>query len=71
MERTLGYGPRDEGSSPSGVTKNGRVINLAIDLVLKTSGTFGYGDRYLTFPHKEQATYSYYVFILFNIFSFQ
>ena len=28
----------------------GRVIKLALDLVLKTSGTFGYGDRYLTFP---------------------
>ncbi len=32
--------------------KNGGVIKLALDLVLKTSGTFGYGDRYLTSPQK-------------------
>ena len=31
----------------------GRVIKLALDLVLKTSGTFGYGDRYLTLPQPE------------------
>ena len=32
----------------------GRVIKLALDLVLKTSGTFGYGDRYLTLPQKRR-----------------
>ena len=31
----------------------GRVIKLALDLVLKTSGTYGYGDRYLTLPQPE------------------
>jgi hypothetical protein len=33
--------------------KNGEVIKLALDLVLKISGTFGYGDRYLTSPQKD------------------
>ena len=32
---------------------NGRVIKLALDLVLKTSGTERYGDRYLTLPQLE------------------
>ena len=32
--------------------QNGRVIKLALDLVLKTSGTERYGDRYLTLPQK-------------------
>ena len=34
--------------------QNGRVIKLALDLVLKTSGTERYGDRYLTLPQKEK-----------------
>lgn len=34
--------------------QKGRVIKLALDLVLKTSGTERYGDRYLTLPQKEK-----------------
>ena len=53
MDRTGRYERSGEGSNPSGTTKIGRVIKLALDLVLKTSGTFGYGDRYLTLPLME------------------
>ena len=51
MDRIGRYERSDGGSNPSGTT-NGRVIKLALDLVLKTSGTERYGDRYLTLPLK-------------------
>lgn len=53
MDRIGRYERSDGGSNPSGTT-NGRVIKLALDLVLKTSGTERYGDRYLTLPQKEK-----------------
>lgn len=49
MDRTGRYERSDGGSNPSETTK-GRVIKLAFNLVLKTSGTERYGDRYLTLP---------------------